>query len=52
MARAYFFRGAAFGGLGDASKARADFANAIHLDPSLQRYLTSNGEPVSNANSP
>jgi Flp pilus assembly protein TadD len=40
LARAYFFRGAAFGGLGHSPDARSDIVTAVRLDPSLERYLT------------
>jgi Flp pilus assembly protein TadD len=41
LARAYYFRGAAFAGLGDSQNAHTDIATAVHLDPSLERYVTS-----------
>jgi Flp pilus assembly protein TadD len=40
LARAYYFRGAAYGGLGDSQNARSDIASAVRLDPSLARYVT------------
>jgi Flp pilus assembly protein TadD len=43
MARAYFFRGAALGALGDSSKARSDIGTAVRLDPSLGRFVAGKG---------
>jgi tetratricopeptide (TPR) repeat protein len=47
LARAYFYRGAAFGGLGDSAKAVSDLQKAVDLDPSLDRYVTSRGKTAS-----
>jgi len=44
MARAYFLRGAAFGDLGDSPNAVSDVTTAVELDPSLDRYISSNGK--------
>ena len=46
LARAYFLRGAAaaFGGLGDRAKAVGDIHTAVHLDPSLDRYVATKGK--------
>ena len=41
LATAYFYRGAAYGGLGDSLHARSDIMTAVHLDPSLEHYVTS-----------
>ena len=41
LARAYFFRSAAFEGLNDSPDARSDIMTAVRLDPSLERYVTS-----------
>ena len=47
LARAYFLRGAAFGGLGDSANAVSDLVKAVDLDPSLDRYVTSKGKTAS-----
>ncbi|HEX4268441.1 MAG TPA: hypothetical protein VHY36_11175, partial [Steroidobacteraceae bacterium] len=51
LARAYFFRGAAFGELKDSDNAGSDVNAALRLDPSLDSYLTtkvtSRGKSVS-----
>jgi Flp pilus assembly protein TadD len=39
LARAYYFRGAAFAGLDDSQNARSDIATVVRLDPSLERYV-------------
>ena len=47
QARAYFLRGAAFGGLGDSHNSLSDIVTALRLDPSLERYVTFKGEDAS-----
>jgi tetratricopeptide (TPR) repeat protein len=47
LARAYFLRGAAFGGLGDSHNSLSDIVTALRLDPSLERYVTFKGEDAS-----
>lgn len=47
LARAYFLRGAAFGGLGDRHNSLIDIETAMRLDPSLARYVTFTGEDAS-----
>ena len=46
LAAAYFLRGAAaaFGEVGDRAAAVSDIKNAVHLDPSLDRYVTTTGK--------
>jgi len=44
LPRAYFLRGAAFGGLGDSREAVSDLQTAVRLDPSLDRYVKSKGK--------
>jgi len=47
LARAYFLRGAAFGGLGDSGSAVNDLVTAVRLDPSLDRYVHGQGKTAS-----
>jgi Flp pilus assembly protein TadD len=44
LAQAHFFRGMAYGRLGNSSDARSDIETAVRLDPSLERYLTAKHE--------
>jgi Flp pilus assembly protein TadD len=44
LAAAYLYRGAAYGGLGDEPHARRDIVTAVHLDPLLERSVTSEDE--------
>jgi tetratricopeptide (TPR) repeat protein len=52
LSTAYFFRGSAYGGLGDAPRARSDMVAAVRLDPSLQRYVTSKDTSSSDSRLP
>jgi hypothetical protein len=47
LARAYFLRGAASGGLGDSGSAVNDLVTAVRLDPLLDRYVHSKGKTAS-----
>jgi Flp pilus assembly protein TadD len=40
LAQAHFYRGMAYGRLGDTNNARSDIETAVRLDPSLERYVT------------
>jgi tetratricopeptide (TPR) repeat protein len=46
LARAYFLRGAAgaLGGISDRAEAVSDLKNGVRLDPSLDRYVTTEGK--------
>jgi Flp pilus assembly protein TadD len=52
LAQAHFFRGMAYGRLGDAVDARSDIETAVRLDPSLERYLTAKHEGAPTAPAP
>jgi Flp pilus assembly protein TadD len=47
LARAYFFRGAAFGDLGNSREAVSDIVTAVDLDPSLDHYVSTKGKSAS-----
>jgi tetratricopeptide (TPR) repeat protein len=47
LARAYFFRGAASGDLGDSPSAVSDLVTAVNLDPSLDHYISTHGKRAS-----
>jgi Flp pilus assembly protein TadD len=40
LAQAHFYRGMAYGRLGDLNNARNEIETAVRLDPSLERYVT------------
>jgi Tfp pilus assembly protein PilF len=47
LARAYFLRAIAFGGLGDRANSVSDLQTAVDLDPSLAHYVTIKGKTAS-----